>query len=187
MTAEEATDSGEVTSPDVGLTRRLFLKLLMGVSVITALIPFTTMVEFFYASPRTRGPLRKKIANVADLPEGSTVVFFFPGEDSEDRSFITHLTAEEQSRAKSEGTDEYITDGFVAFNTICPHLQCTLEFPEDGKYVCPCHGAYFNIADGTVLDGPSPRPLPAVKIEVEQGSGDIYAVELIGKIGYGRS
>jgi Rieske Fe-S protein len=186
MTAEETTESGDVTITEAGLTRRMFLKLLMGVSVISALIPFTTMAEFFYAKTRTPGPSKKKIANVKDLPVGSTMVFFFPGEDSSHRSFITHLTEEEQSKAKSEGTDEYVTDGFVAFNTTCPHLQCTLEFPENGEYICPCHGGYFSVVDGTVLGGPSPRPLPTVKLEVEKGSGDIYAVELIGRIGYGR-
>jgi Rieske Fe-S protein len=180
------TKRSEVATKKNGLTRRLFLKFLMGTSFIIALIPFTTMVEFFYANPRPQQSSRKKIANTRDLPEGSTMVFFFPEEDGSHRSFLTHLSSEDQKRAEAEGNGEFITEGFVAFNTVCPHLQCTIELPEDGEYICPCHGGVFNILDGTVLGGPSPRPLPAIKLEVEQSTGDIYAIELVGKIGYGR-
>lgn len=188
MTTEGTAETkvGEDANTEDSLTRRLFLKLLMGTSVLITLIPFRTMVEFFYANPRTQKPLRKKIANTRDLPEGSTMVFFFPEEDGSHRSFLTHLSSEDQSRAEAEENDEFITEGFVAFNTVCPHLQCTIELPEDGEYICPCHGGVFNILDGTVLAGPSPRPLPAIKLDVEQSTGDIYAVELVGKIGYGR-
>ncbi len=77
-------------------------------------------------------------------------------------------------------------DGFVALNTVCTHLQCVTGFPEEDQIVCPCHGGYFSLVDGTVIDGPPPRPLPMIKLEIEQKTGDIYAVELIGKIGYGR-
>jgi len=42
------------------------------------------------------------------------------------------------------------------------------------------------MTDGKVLAGPAPRPLPMIRLEIEQETGDIYAVELIGKIGYGR-
>jgi Rieske Fe-S protein len=80
----------------------------------------------------------------------------------------------------------YINNRFVAFNSVCTHLSCVIELPNNDTSVCPCHGAIFSVVDGTVLGGPAPRPLPAIKLEIDQVSGDIYATELIGKIGYGR-
>lgn len=151
-----------------------------------SIIPFTPMVEFFLAKPQNVNSSKKKIANKRDLPEGSTMVFFFPGEEDKHRSFLTHLSQEYQREAKEEGIDQYIVDGFVAFNTVCPHLECPIELPDDDVFICPCHGGFFSLIDGTVLGGPSPRPLPAIKLEIDEGTGDIYAVELIGEIGYGR-
>ena len=89
-------------------------------------------------------------------------------------------------RARDEGTDEFIVEGFVALNTVCTHLLCPTEFPEEDQVICPCHGGYFSLVDGTVIAGPPPRPLPMIILEIEQKTGDNYAVELIGRIGYGR-
>lgn len=179
---DEAKELEAPSSP----SRRAFLKILMGASILLSFLPFTPMTDFFYVKPNNPNSSRKKIANKRDLPEGSSMVFFFPGEEDTDRSVITHLTPEYQQTAVEEGKDEFITDGFVAFNTICPHLQCPVELPDDDVIVCPCHGGFFDITDGSVLGGPAPRPLPAIKLEVDQSTGDIYAVELVGKIGYGR-
>jgi Rieske Fe-S protein len=180
--ADETEEQEAPSSP----SRRAFLKFLMGTSILLSFLPFTPMTEFFYVKPNNPNSSRKKIANRRDLPEGSSMVFFFPGEEDKDRSIITHLPAEYQSTAIEEGKDEFIKEGFVAFNTICPHLQCPVELPDDDAIVCPCHGGFFDVRDGSVLGGPSPRPLPAIKLEVDQSTGDIYAVELVGKIGYGR-
>jgi Rieske Fe-S protein len=182
----EKSDSIQEEGSPEDLSRRGFLKFLMGISFVLSLIPFTPMVEFFFAKSQENNPSRKKIANKKDLPEGSTIIFFFPGEEDKDRSFLTHLSQEYQQEAKEEGTDQFITDGFVAFNTVCPHLECPIELPDDDVFICPCHGGFFSIIDGTVLGGPVPRPLPAIKLEIDEGTGDIYAVELIGEIGYGR-
>ncbi len=168
------------------LSRRTFLKMLMGVSAVMSTLTFAPLANFFIAPPVKENKDRKKIGNTKDLPEGSTRVFFYPGDESSHRSFLTHLHAEYLEEAQENGTGQFISDGFVAFNTVCPHLQCPLEIPEDDAFICPCHGGFFNIIDGTVLGGPSPRSLPAVRLEIEEASGDIYAAELIGKIGYGR-
>ena len=105
--------------------------------------PFAPMIEYFFKKPEKRGE-KKKVANVSDLEEGSTTIVFFPGEETEDRTFLVHLTPEEVDQAISEGRDEFITEGFVAFNSICPHLQCPVGppegTPEEEEFVCPCHG-----------------------------------------------
>jgi len=188
MTKRPDEIQGEISDAETAgdLSRRTFLKMLMGVSAVMSTLTFAPLANFFIAPPIKENKDRKKIGNTNELQEGSTMIFFYPGEDSSDRSFLTHLSAEYLEKAQEEGTGQFIVDGFVAFNTVCPHLQCPIEIPEDDVFICPCHGGFFSIIDGTVLGGPSPRPLPAIRLEIDKASGDIYAAELIGKIGYGR-
>jgi Rieske Fe-S protein len=150
----EKTESTDENNVPKDLTRRGFLKLLMGMSFVFSVIPFVPMIEFFFAEPQNKSQSRKKIANRKDLTEGSTIVFFYPGEEDKHRSFLTHLSQKYQKEAREEGTDKFITDGFVAFNTVCPHLECPIELPDDDVFICPCHGGFFSILDGTVLGGP---------------------------------
>ncbi len=180
-------ENAEEQATNQGFTRRAFLTFLMGVSFVMAVTPFAPMVEFFFKKPEKGGALKKKVANVSDIEEGMTSIVFYPGEETDDRTFLTHLTPEEVEKAASEGRDEFITDGFVAFNSICPHLQCPVGTPEEeAKFICPCHGGGFHKFDGTVLFGPPPAPLPALILEIDQASGDIYATGMIGKVGRGR-
>jgi menaquinol-cytochrome c reductase iron-sulfur subunit len=183
-------ENAEEKTSEEGFTRRVFLTFLMGVSTVMTVTPFAPMIEFFFKKPEKTDGLRKKVANVNDVAEGSTAIIFYPGEETEDRTFLVHLTPEEVEEAVSEGRDEFITDGFVAFNSICPHLQCPVGAPEgtpeEDEFVCPCHGGVYNKFDGTVLFGPPPAPLPAVTLEIDKASGDIYATGMIGKVGRGR-
>jgi Rieske Fe-S protein len=182
----------ESESPVVGeaegktFTRRFFLKFLISISGILTLIPFTPMLSFFFSPKKEEKSHEKKIANLEDVPVGATMVFFYPGEESEDRSFLTHLTPELLEKAQAEGRDEFVVDSFVALNSICTHLQCPAELPVGDEIICVCHGGYFDAIDGTVLAGPPPRPFPMVMLRIEPKTGDIYATELVGKIGYGR-
>ena len=53
-------------------------------------------------------------------------------------------------------------DGFHAISAVCTHLGCLVSFSENG-FQCPCHGSKYD-ADGRVLAGPAPRPLPWFEI-----------------------
>lgn len=48
--------------------------------------------------------------------------------------------------------------GMAAISNTCTHLGCVIATTEIG-FDCPCHGSRFD-ADGGVLGGPAPRPLP---------------------------
>jgi arsenite oxidase small subunit len=78
----------------------------------------------------------------------------------------------------------------VAFSTVCQHLGCIYGFQAAGSSpscnssykadrpvgYCCCHGTVYDLTNAAVVvSGPSPRPQPQVKLEVDS-SGNIYAV-----------
>ncbi|MDH6436343.1 Rieske Fe-S protein [Streptomyces sp. SAI-144] len=63
------------------------------------------------------------------------------------------------------------TEGdFKAFSAVCTHQGCPVTSVENGAIVCPCHKSRFAIADGKVISGPAPRPLPSTDITVTDGT-----------------
>ncbi|RMH31933.1 MAG: ubiquinol-cytochrome c reductase iron-sulfur subunit [Nitrospirae bacterium] len=75
---------------------------------------------------------------------------------------------------------------FVPYSGKCPHLGCgykwrrTKNFPE-GVFLCPCHLSLYDEA-GKVLDGPAPRPLDVLPIDVN-AAGDIKIIDIEYKAG----
>jgi Rieske Fe-S protein len=67
---------------------------------------------------------------------------------------------------------------YLAYSRICTHTSCPVFYrPEENRIICPCHGGVYSVADGSVLAGPPPRPLP--KIELERRGDDLVAVGVI--------
>ncbi len=57
-------------------------------------------------------------------------------------------------------------DGYAAYSQKCTHLSCAVYYSnKSGDLVCPCHEGHFSVRDGSVLQGPPTRPLPAVTLE----------------------
>jgi Rieske Fe-S protein len=66
---------------------------------------------------------------------------------------------------------------FTAFSQKCTHLSCAVYYAaEKDRLECPCHEGYFSAANGRVLQGPPPRPLPQVVLE--QRGDELVAVGL---------
>ena len=100
------------------------------------------------AQPGGAGGGGAKLAATADVPVGGGVIL------ADAQLVITQPKA---------GT-------FKAFSAICTHQGCTVSSVENGTINCPCHGSEFAIADGSVVAGPAPKPLPAQSIKVSGGS-----------------
>ncbi len=63
-------------------------------------------------------------------------------------------------------------DTAVAFSAKCTHMGCTVA-PAGSELHCPCHGSKYNALTGAVLQGPAPKPL--AKIDVQVVSGEVVA------------
>jgi nitrite reductase/ring-hydroxylating ferredoxin subunit len=59
---------------------------------------------------------------------------------------------------------------FKAFSAVCPHRGCALTAVDNGSITCKCHGARFNLTDGSVQGGPAEAPLDPKSISVENGT-----------------
>jgi len=69
-------------------------------------------------------------------------------------------------------------DNYVAFSRICTHASCPVHYqPDENRLDCPCHGGIFSGADGSVLAGPPPRPLP--RIILERRGQDLVATGIV--------
>jgi len=54
-----------------------------------------------------------------------------------------------------------------AMSATCTHLGCQVQWDKKGKkFRCPCHGGVY-AADGSVLEGPPPRPLEAIEVRID--------------------
>ena len=58
-----------------------------------------------------------------------------------------------------------------AFNGICTHVDCTVEFQgEKGVIFCACHNGAYDL-NGKNISGPPPRPLEAYKVTLRGEPG----------------
>ena len=87
----------------------------------------------------------------ADIPVGGGKIF------SDEKLVVTQPTKGE----------------FKAFSSICTHQGCPVTKIADGTIDCTCHGSKYSIEDGSVEDGPAPKPLPEKTVTV---TGDTLTV-----------
>ena len=60
---------------------------------------------------------------------------------------------------------------FRAFNAICTHLECTVQYkPDTSQIWCPCHNGLYDLG-GNVVSGPPPRALQ--RLTVNQRENDV--------------
>ena len=70
-------------------------------------------------------------------------------------------------------TRERAAEGVVAYSAICPHAGCEVNVWADDQKIleCSCHYSHYDPRDAAaVLDGPAPRPLPALPLKIVGGN-----------------
>ena len=98
----------------------------------------------------------RPVARLDEVPVGGVKLFRYPG--PEDPCILVR-----------RGADEY-----AAYSQKCTHLSCAVYYEKDSRRIeCPCHQGYFSVEDGSVLQGPPPRPLP--RIVLERRGADLVA------------
>lgn len=74
---------------------------------------------------------------------------------------------------------------FLAFSGKCPHLGCGYKWRKHKVlgpvFLCPCHVSIYD-ASGRVIDGPAPRPLDLLPIQVS-ASGEVQIIDMEFKAG----
>jgi Rieske Fe-S protein len=74
---------------------------------------------------------------------------------------------------------------YVVFSGKCPHLGCGFKWRKHKVlgpvFLCPCHVSIYD-ASGRVLEGPAPRPLDPLPIQVSE-SGEVQIIDMEFKAG----
>jgi len=116
-----------------------------------------------------------RIANLRDLSPGKVIKFDYPLIGR--KSLLMDLGCRVEGGV---GPNRSI----VAYSMFCTHLGCSVELnPDRGLLVCECHQSEFDPRrSGWVVQGPAPTHLPMVNLEVDNATGDIYAISVSGLI-----
>lgn len=136
--------------------RRQLLRWSVGVA--GALFGMTALLAgLSFSRDRRRGD-RKEIVAAADIAVGGVHYFDYP--DTDEHAILLRLEE----------------DRYVAYSGICTHLSCGVYWDAPRhELICPCHNGIFDPETGDVIAGPPARPLPAIRLERENGM--LYALE----------
>jgi Rieske Fe-S protein len=96
------------------------------------------------AAPGGAAPTGTLLGLAKDIPVGGGMVFM------DEKVVVTQPARNE----------------FRAFSAVCTHVGCICNKVANGTIDCPCHGSEFKIANGAVVTGPAPAPLPPRTISV---------------------
>jgi arsenite oxidase small subunit len=184
---KQETPKKEPASEKSKVDRREFLKLAAaggGGLVIVALAGVLRSMTFVPTSSTQTSWPRLKVANINSIQPLTPVNFNYPLTNTP--NLLVKLGVKAKNGIGPEGD-------IVAFSDICQHLGCFYGFvppngappcnssykaPESVGYCC-CHGSIYDFTDGAkVIGGPAPRPLPQVQLELDQSTGDIYAISM---------
>lgn len=138
------------------VTRREFSRMLCLISAsMVAGSAYVVARSFWPAGNEPAG--RFLVCQRNELPPGGTKPFRLPGGHTP--YILIHLES----------------GLFKAYEQKCTHLSCAVFYKAGtGKIECPCHNGWFDANTGDVLQGPPPRPLPALQV-VEEGD-DIFVL-----------
>ena len=129
-------------------TRRKVLNFFLGTGALASLGAILYPIARFMIPPRIVESAASSVvaAKVAEVKPNSGKVFKF---GSKPALLIQTPTGE-----------------YRAFNAVCTHLDCTVQYrPEEKLIWCACHNGRYDLT-GKNISGPPPRPLEEFKVNV---------------------
>ena len=133
---------------DAYVLRRQFTKFLVLTSAAMAVGNGWIWIRSLFATPAPPQAARV-VARASEVQPGTVKLFSYPGPND---SCILLRRPNGQ---------------LAAFSQKCTHLSCAVYYAADrDRLECPCHEGYFSPENGRVLQGPPPRPLPRIAIQV---------------------
>lgn len=65
-------------------------------------------------------------------------------------------------------------DQIIAFNTVCPHLGCAIDYRSGEKdFYCPCHTSTFDL-DGEKQNSIPPRNMDELEVRADETTGELW-------------
>jgi menaquinol-cytochrome c reductase iron-sulfur subunit len=168
MTPTTPEPDAPVETPRRGF---LFQAVTFAISGVLALAPVAAGLAFF-ADPLLKRRATMKGASTdgflpvvkeADLPADGTPERFSLIADK--------IDAWNLFRRQTVGTVylRKIAGQVIAFNDVCPHLGCKVDYkPATKDFFCPCHASRFNL-EGVKQNDIPPRGLDDLQVRVEEG------------------
>jgi len=133
------------------ISRRRFVRLLLGWSIVSTLAMIAAPIIGFLVPPRQTGAGggRLLVGTTDDIGPG--------------RSKVVALGAKPVIVLNTPR-------GMKAFSAVCTHLGCIVGYDtsKSPDIVSPCHDGHFNATNGTVISGPPPAPLKEYPLAVEK-------------------
>ena len=141
---------------DEEITRRQFCNCLLLTSTALLICETISPAEAAQQDLLVYPPL--KIEGAESLMPGSSLYFTYPR-----RSDPAILVRAEDGQ-------------YYAYGQKCSHMGCSIYFERGSRRLeCPCHKGAFDVQTGSVLNGPPPRPLDLIVLQVRAGS-EVWAV-----------
>ncbi len=141
--------------PPAALSRRRFIRLLLGFSASSTVVLVLAPVAGFLMPG-------KSPSNQAGRVLAGTIQSIVPG----------------TGKVVTLGPRPVIVcngpTGIKAFSAVCTHLGCIVAYDaaQSPDIVSPCHGGHFSVVNGSVLAGPPPTPLKEFQVSIEKD--DVY-------------
>lgn len=128
------------------VTRRQFTKFLTLASLGMFVGNLWILVKSYFA--KTPQFPAAEVARIGEIPVRGVKLFTYP--TPQDHCIMIRTSEEE----------------YVAYSQKCTHLSCAVYYSaKNDRLECPCHQGFFSVKDGSVLQGPTPRPLPRISLE----------------------
>lgn len=125
----------------VALNRRRFLDRLLGTGFVSTIVAIAYPVWRYLIPPVSGEPATQSVVagQASQVKPNSGLLFKFGSKPG-----LLIRTPEGELHA---------------FNAICTHLDCTVQYKSDTSQIwCACHNGTYDL-QGNVVSGPPPRPL----------------------------